>query len=200
MRKKFFKSKRRFRINRLQLRSLSLFVLGLLLAANFCSAQTATVKPSEPEALGVFFYLGPADQSLKALPQEDFEKHQKASVGWAFGTGIYDRFYLDKVILDGTASPLRTVGSQPAFIFKPLPGEDMARYKLMPCTVHKNKREYKLGDYKGKHFIPMRPIEVTISKYGDESYKLVPSQPLVAGEYGLLTEEKVYTFGVDAVK
>ncbi len=76
----------------------------------------------------------------------------------------------------------------------------LARYKLMPCTAHKNKREYKLGEYKGKHFIPMRPIEVTISKYGDESYKLVSSQPLVAGEYGLLTEEKVYTFGVDGSK
>jgi hypothetical protein len=187
-------------MNGLQLPSLSLFVLGLLFAVNFCSAQTATVKPSEPEALGVFFYLSPADQSLKALPREDFEKHLKNGMGWALGTGVYTRFYLDKVILDGTASSLRTVGSQPAFIFRPLPGENMARYKLMPCTVHKNQREYQLGEYKGKKFIPMRPIEVTISKYGDESYKLVPSQPLVAGEYGLLTEQKVYTFGVDGLK
>src|SRR5258708_35495922 len=41
----------------------------------FCAAQTATDKAPEPDAIGVFFYLDPATQTLKRLPTEEFKRH-----------------------------------------------------------------------------------------------------------------------------
>src|SRR5258708_32413246 len=41
----------------------------------FCAAQTATDQAPEPDAIGVFFYLDPATQTLKRLPTEQFNRH-----------------------------------------------------------------------------------------------------------------------------
>jgi hypothetical protein len=41
-------------------------------------------------------------------------------------------------------------------------------------------------------------LPVTVSKYGDSSYKLVPSSALVPGEYAIIFAGKVMSFGVDA--
>jgi len=84
--------------------------LGAMIALSLivCAAQTAADKPLEPDAIGAFFYLDSATQTLKRLPQEDFKRH---SGGFASLT--------QSVRVSGDASSFRFAGNdKTTFVFK----------------------------------------------------------------------------------
>lgn len=164
------------------------WVILIALSLGFCAAQTSANKAPEPEPMGVLFYLDPSTQILKELPRADSTNHRRLGL-----TGD-----AQMVVLKGAASSFRIVEGRPTFIFQPLLEERAHHYILMPCTIHKDKREYQTGKWERGTLKPMRSIDVTISKYGESSYKLTPDRPLMPGEYALQTKDKIFSFGIEA--
>ncbi len=87
-------------------------VLGLFVVftvALSAAGQSSGTKVLEPDSIGVFFYLDPASQTLKRLPQEDSKRH--FSSGFAHTT--------QSVKVAGEASTFRVAsGDSAAFIFQ----------------------------------------------------------------------------------
>lgn len=164
------------------------WLICIALSLSICAAQTAANNAPDPESFGVYFYLDPSTHTLKELPREDFKKHNNASF-FTHGT---------EVKLEGAASSFRIAEERPTFIFRQLPGESVAHYKLMQCAIHKDERRYQIGKWKGSTYEPLRSVITTISRYGRSSYKLTPDGPLMPGEYALLTRDKIFSFGIDA--
>jgi hypothetical protein len=44
----------------------------------------------------------------------------------------------------------------------------------------------------------VRTIAISVKKYGKDSFEIVPSQPLPAGEYAFVVGQNASCFGVDA--
>jgi hypothetical protein len=151
-----------------------------------CTAQTVAVKPLEPESIGAFFYLDSATQTLKRLPQEEFNKH---SGGFAH--------VVQSVRVSGEASSLRIAANDKTiFLFKVFKDEQAAGARLFQFSVKGSEREYDLGKWKHKDYTPNVGLPVNIAKFGDSSYKLTPETALAPGEYALTLGPTVYTFGV----
>ena len=167
------------------------WVILLALSLSACAAQTVADKMPEPESIGVFFYLDSTTQALKRLPKEDWKKHSKA--GWT--TVSTD------LKLDGPSSPFRIpAAAKTVFVLRA--SEDSAeKTKLYRFDVKGGRREYEIGKWKRRDFVPNPGISVDISKFGESSYKIVPESPLGPGEYAMFTgdtQSVVFTFGVDA--
>jgi len=152
----------------------------------FCAAQTATDKAPEPDAIGVFFYLDPATQTLKRLPTEEFKRH---SGGFASVT--------QSVRVSGDTSSFRFAGNdKTAFVFKVFKDEEAAKEKLFQFNVKGSEREYDLGKWKRRDYTPNTGLPVDVAKFGGSSYKLSPETPLSPGEYALTLGPTVFTFAV----
>ena len=167
--------------------SLQKLLLVLACTLSICAAQTEASKPAEPEAIGVFFYLDPATQTLKELPKEDYKKHR--GTGWSSVT--------DNVKVAGAGSSFH-ITSNDKLTFVIRTSQDMAqKAKLFQFTVKDGGREYQLGkwhrrDFEGNHGLP-----VSVAQFGNASFKLI-TQSLEPGEYALATGFGVYTFAVSA--
>lgn len=99
----------------------------LQISAAHAAAQTATEKPAEPEAIGIFYYLDAHDHTLKRLPKEDFEKHTKAV---PFGS------ITNAVRVAGEQSQFHINASDPAtFLFKVFKDEDAGGARLFQVTA-----------------------------------------------------------------
>jgi hypothetical protein len=163
-----------------------LVVLACLLGV--CAAQTEANKPSEPESIGVFFYLEPATQALKELPKEEYKKHRGA--GWATVT--------DSVKVSGPVSTFHITSNDKAtFVFKAT-GETAQKAELYRFTVKDGWREYEIGKWKRRDFLPNAGLPLTLAQFGSSSYKVTPQAPLEPGEYALTMGPSVYTFSVSA--
>jgi hypothetical protein len=157
----------------------------ITLSLIICAAQTATDKPLEPASIGAFYYLDPASQSLKRLPQEDFKKH----------TGGFGSI-TQSIRVSGDASSFHFPGSdKTAFVFKVFKDEEAAKAKLFQFNVKGSEREYDLGKWKRKDFTHNNGVSINVARFGN-SYKLTPETPLSPGEYALTLGPTVFTFGV----
>jgi hypothetical protein len=169
------------------MRNLALSLL-LTLSLGACSAQSASSKPPEPEAIGEVNLLDSSNMTLKPLPQETWKA--KGRPGWRTATGSIE--------LPGERSAFRiSVGEQPQFVFKTGTPEAV---KLYLFVQKKNSRicdlvKVKAGWTQERDYAPGIPVEVT--KFGESSYKLVPKSPLAPGEYGIDLSGGLFTFGVD---
>ncbi|HET9365856.1 MAG TPA: hypothetical protein VFP71_12675 [Candidatus Angelobacter sp.] len=153
-----------------------------------CAAQTDTSKPSEPESIGVFFYLEPGTQALKELPKEEFKRHR--GTGWASVT--------DSVKVSGPASAFHiTSNDKTTFVFKAT-GELAQKAELYRFTVKGDGREYEIGKWKRRDFIPNTGLPLTLAQFGSSSYKVTTQAALEPGEYALTMGSSVYTFSVSA--
>jgi hypothetical protein len=160
----------------------------IALSLMICAAQTATDKAPEPDAIGVFFYLDPAAQTLKRLPQEDFKKRTGG-----FGS------VTTSIRVSGDASAFHFAGSdKTTFVFKVFKDEEASRAKLFLFNVKGAEREYDLGKWKRRDYTPNVGLSVNIAKFGESSFKLTPETPLSPGEYALTLGPTVFTFGVSA--
>jgi len=143
-------------------------------------------KLPEPDAIGVFFYLDPANQMLKRLPNEEFRRH---TGGFASVTTT--------IRVSGDTSPFQ-IQSNPniTFVFKVFKEEAAAGAKLFHFDVKGSGREYDLGKWKRRDYTPNPGLPVNISKFGDSSFKLSSETPLEPGEYALTLGPTVFTFSV----
>ena len=159
-------------------------IFGIL--SGICAGQNAFGKAPEPDAIGVFFYLDPATQTLKRLPNEEFRRH---SGGFASLT--------TSIKVSGEASPLQ-IQSNPSitFVFKVFKEEAAAGAKLFRFEVKGSEREYELGKWKRRDYTPNPGVPVNISRLGDSSFTLSPATPLEPGEYALTLGPTVFTFSV----
>jgi hypothetical protein len=161
----------------------------IALSLSICAAQTATVKPPEPESIGTFFYLDSATQTLKRLPKEEFKKHS----GGGFSSVV------QSVKVSGGASSLHIAANdKTTFVFKVFKDEEASRAELFQFTVKGSEREYELGKWKRRDYTSNGGLSVNIAKFGESSYKLTPETPLSPGEYALTLGPSVFTFSVNA--
>ena len=158
----------------------------IFILASICIGQSAMGKSPEPDAIGVFFYLDPATQTLKRLPNEEFRRH---SGGFASVTTT--------IRVSGDASPFQ-IQANPniTFVFKVFKEEAAAGAKLFRFDVKGSEREYDLGKWKRRDYTPNPGLPVNISKFGDSSFKLSSETPLEPGEYALTLGPTVFTFSV----
>lgn len=160
----------------------------IAVSLSICAAQTTAKKPAEPDAIGVFFYLDPATQTLKRLPQEDFKRH----------TGGFGAV-TTSVRVSGDASQFHFAASdKTTFVFKVFKDEEASRAKLFQFNVKGSEREYDLGKWKRRDYTTNVGLSVDVAKFGESSYKLTPGTPLSPGEYALTLGPTVFTFGVSA--
>ena len=158
----------------------------ICILSSICVGQGAIAKSPEPDAIGVFFYLDPATQMLKRLPNEEFRRH---TGGFASVTTT--------IRVSGDASPF-SIQSNPniAFVFKVFKEEAAAGAKLFRFDVKGSEREYDLGKWKRRDYTPNPGIPVNVSKFGNSSFKLSSEAPLEPGEYALTLGPTVFTFSV----
>jgi hypothetical protein len=160
---------------------------AIIVSLAFCTAQTATDKQMEPDSIGAFYYVDSSTNTLKLLPQEQFQRH----------TGGFGSI-TQSIRVSGSTSPFHFAASdQTAFLFKVFKDEAAAKAKLFQFNVKGSEREYPLGTWKRRDFTPNVGLPVNISKFGT-SFKLSPVNPLAPGEYALTLGPTVYTFGVNA--
>jgi hypothetical protein len=163
-----------------------LFIVAMLVSAiSVCTGQSPTAKPIEPTAIGVVYLLDPISQELKALPNEQWEE----------GRGSQDPRQIF-ILVQGAQSSFRIKAAEKTeFVFNTSNPEKVSLYRF---DQKKKKRQFlsvKLKITGGGELIRGVPIEV--SKFGESSYRLVPSSPLTPGEYAINLADNVYTFGID---
>lgn len=151
-----------------------------------CAAQTPADKPPEPESIGSFYYFDASAKALKPLPKEEYRRHT--------GGG---RHPVATIIVEGAASSFHVAQSdQKTFVFKVFKDEDAGRAKIYQFTANGSGREYALGSWKGRDYVPNTGLQVNVGKFGDSTYKVTPEAPLAPGEYALTLGSTLFTFGV----
>jgi hypothetical protein len=159
----------------------------VLVSLALCAAQTGPDKVSEPDAIGVFFYLDSASGTLKRLPQEEFRRH--TSTGFSTVT--------QSVMVSGEGSPFHvTADAQPTFVFQVFKEEEASRAKLFQFNVKGSDREYDLSKWHRKESTTNTGLPLNVSRYGQSSFKVTPASPLTPGEYALTLGPTVFTFSV----
>jgi hypothetical protein len=161
------------------------FVLMLVLTFGICNAQSATTKPVEPAAIGVVFRLDTSTQELKVLPDEQWKENKSNFLG-----------NNDSVEVPGCCSSfVIKAGETIEFVFKTGSPEKVSLYRFIK---EKHKRHFQFVDISTFGSVrPMKGLAVEVTKFGDSSYKLVPTNPLYPGEYGIMIAGEMFTFGVD---
>jgi hypothetical protein len=152
-------------------------------APSAAKAEDSADAPS----IGVVYLLDASSHTLKAIPDE----------AWTARAGGRDTGVIE---VPGERSFVRIVDDKPTFVYKIGNPENAHLYALTIDYKDKKKtwRWFSLVHVVGKtrQVSPGVPVEIT--KFGQSSYKLVPTQPLRPGEYAVLVGgSKVFTFGID---
>jgi hypothetical protein len=152
-------------------------------------AQTAAVKPIEPEIIGQVYLLDSAHQILQKLPQEQWKAIGKG--GWSGAKGF--------IQVEGAGSSFRLKAGQTIEFV--LAVQNVEQVRLYAAAVKGSNRQAELVQIKNGFGRQQRStsegISLVITRYGESSFKLVPDPPLASGEYFIDVEGKLYTFGVD---
>jgi hypothetical protein len=158
-------------------------LIALLFAfpLSICNAQSTTVKPVEPTAIGVVFRLDPTTQELKRLPDEEWKKSSRFNV----------RVNFECVEVKGGSSSFRIKAKEnTAFVFKTGSPEKVSLY---PFILKSSKRSFDFN----QGTKPIKGLPVEVSQFGEKSYKMIPVSPLTSGEYAINIAGEIYTFGID---
>ena len=151
-------------------------------------------KVPEPETIGVLFYRDPATNNLVPLDRETISV--KVSPGFFKASA--------KMRVPGTTAKLRLKAEpKPEFIIQLANGVDPNKIKLYLLKVDGDKRVTTVATASGfgsKTELKTLPFDVT--KWGQNSYKLVPSQPLAPGEYTFNSTESTdaFCFAIEIAK
>jgi hypothetical protein len=164
--------------------------LSLLLALSLvtCCAQSTTIKPLEPAAIGEVNLLDSSSQTLKPLPLETWKARGRP--GWRTATGSIE--------IAGERSAFRVSASEKLeFVFKTGTPEAVKLYVFVQKKGYRSSDlvKIKAGWTQERDYTQGIPVEIT--KFGESSYKLVPKSPLAPGEYGIDLSGGIFTFGVD---
>jgi hypothetical protein len=161
-------------------------LLAVLALLSITSQAQAPAKPADPELIGVIYSLDPASHELKRLPSDTWKTHQ--AQGFAKVTS--------QARIEGVASAFRIAGGDKITLVFSAVGEDAMKVHAYSCVVKEARRECDLAKF-GRGSTPAPGVPASLAKYGESSYKLTPDQPLNPGEYVVVFNDKVFTFGVD---
>ena len=148
---------------------------------------------SKPAYIGIVYYLDHS-ATLKALDRQ--VPRPKANIK-AFGFGGARAV----VELDAEKASLRLPSDQKlSFVVEIATGVDPREFQLYPFAVRNGKRQLIISSgnvFRGGQV--RLPIQINISRYGENTYKLTPSSKLAEGEYAFMAggSTEVYCFGVD---
>lgn len=167
------------------------FALSSLLFNVSAAAQDAKIV--EPQMIGVIYYLDPDGGTLTALDRE--VSNIKASPGFFKAKA--------KLRVNGPRATFRIKSTKPEFVTQLASGVDPTKIKLYLLTVNSGKRETVIMTvvaFSGAK-AELKTTTMDVTRYGQNSYKLTPAQPLVPGEYVLIATDSTdaYCFAVDAV-
>jgi hypothetical protein len=152
-----------------------------------CTAQAQTTKPPESVMIIGQVYYQDASQTLKRLPEEQWK---------AVGHGGLFTTATGSIELDGAASSFRIPANvEVSFVF--IVGNPEA-VSLRQFVQKKSRREVETVDvgHTGTKIVHKQGLPIEIVKNSESSFKLT-TKPLPPGEYAVLTEAKVFSFGVD---
>jgi hypothetical protein len=172
---------------------LLLFIGGAIVTLSFIVTAQENKVP-EPETIGVLFWRDPANNALVPLDRETISV--KASPGFFKASA--------KLRINGVSAKLRLKADpKPEFIVQLANGVDPNKIKLYLLKVDGGKRVTTVATasaFGSKSELKTLPFDVT--KYGQSSYKLTPSQPLVPGEYTLNATDSTdaFCFAIDFAK
>jgi len=164
-------------------------LLAVLVVLSIASQAQAPAKPADPDLIGVVYSMDPASHELKRLPSDTLKTHQ--AQGFAKVTVM--------ARIDGAASTFRIAGGDKITLVFSAVGEAAMKVRAYSCVVKEGRRECDIAKF-GRGSTPAPGVSASLAKYGDSSYKLTPDQPLTPGEYAVVFDDKVFTFGVDAAK
>jgi hypothetical protein len=165
------------------------FLTCVLLPFTVASQERETLKPAY---IGVLYYLDP---SAKLQPLD--RQYPQPNLGFkSLGFGG------DKAVveLDTERATLRLPSNQaPSFVVELASGVDPREFQLHPLKVKGGKRQLIVSS--GSIFKPQihLPLQINISAYGVNTYKITPVSNLAAGEYVFTAagSTEMFCFGVD---
>ena len=174
------------------------FKYFFLLVAAFALFSSSVVtgqenNVTEPENIGVVYHLD-SEGKMQALDRQ----HLLIKSGFKALTFGGSKVTAD---LEGKSARLRLHSDTNISFVVQLPfGSDPRRIELYPLVVKDGNRQIRLAE--GSIFKGLRvnyPVQLNITKFGQNSYKLTPVAGLAAGEYAFLEydSEDVFCFGVD---
>jgi hypothetical protein len=149
-------------------------------------------NPPKPEYIGIVYYLDP---SAKLLALDRQTPRPKAGLK-AFGFGGAKAI----VEMDAEKASLRLPSNRElSFVVELASGVDPREFQLYPFEVRDGKRQLvisSVGVFRGRHVLP---IQINISRHGENSYKLTPTSKLAVGEYAFMSggSTEVFCFGID---
>jgi hypothetical protein len=163
------------------------------------------VKLSESELLSTIYYLKSSAQLVRLESQLVLLKRKYKALGFKGGTTVF--------LAKGEKSPVRIPAeTQPQFVIRTKdttdPAADIHLYRL---TELNGSRVTPLNQFNGigrvtSVALPSAIMDFNSTSYGTSSVKLVPTQPLVAGEYCFVIrlpnewpdKNPGFCFGIDA--
>jgi hypothetical protein len=170
---------------------LSLFLITFALLP--CAIQAGQQgDPSKPAYIGVVYYL---DHTATLIALDRQVPRPKAHIKML---GI--RGARAVVELDEERASLRLPSNQELnFVVELASGVDPREFQLYLFAVKDGKRQLMISSgsvFRGGQV--RLPLQINISRYGENSYKLTPSSKLAVGEYAFMAggSTEVYCFGV----
>ncbi len=166
----------------------------------FCCATSAllsqdTLKVQEPEYLGIVSVLD-SSGALRPLERQKLKHQTKLNVAG----------FKASLVVSGSRSPVRFPADQTLeFIVKLDTGgyDPFEILRLYPLVPAKDNRQFLVMKTRAMGFsarVNDALIAFNIARYGNESYRIVPIDPLPPGEYAIDSGTLTFCFGIDATK
>ena len=153
---------------------LFLILIGTSIATLHFNVRAQESKLQEPESIGILYWRDPSNNALVPLDRENTAT--KAS-------GLF--VVKAKLRIKGATAKLRLKPDPtPEFIVQLANGVDPNKIKLYLLKVEGDARTTVVATvtaFGGK--AELQTLSVDVKKYGQNSYKLTPAQPLAQGEY-----------------
>ena len=168
-----------------------LMAVFALLSSSVAIGQESNV--AEPEYIGVVYHLDSTGK-MGALDRQRF-RYKAGLKGLVFGGA---KLTAD---LEGKSAALRVPSNEKMSFVVQLPyGSDPRKIQLFSFEVKDGNRQLVITSgsvFKGQTLT--LPIQLNITRFGQNSYKLTPTDVLAVGEYAFIAENSVdlFCFGVD---
>jgi hypothetical protein len=179
---------------------LNLAAVCLLVSLFIIASGQESGKVQEPEYIGVFFLLEPATGNLIPLERQTPEgKIKLKAMGFGGGESVLE--------VKGEKSPVRFRADQKlefVVLVSSQQTDPQGIIQFFSLESKKGKRQLvisKAGSMgmSGKSVTSERAVPFNAAKYGASSFRIVPLQNLVPGEYGLGApgNHDGFCFGID---
>jgi hypothetical protein len=145
--------------------------------------------PLDAPSIGVVYFLDSSSHTLESLPDEPWRVHRRQDA--------------EIIEVAGERSYVRITSNKPEFVFKIGNPENAYLYafniddKFSVDENPTNRRWFSLIHKIGQTKEVSSGIPVEITKFGESSYRIVPTLSLRPGEYAIVLSTKLFSFGID---